>query len=66
MGESFIEAHHLLPISDLGIGQKPIATGGQFTVLCSNCHSMIHQLENPNDLEQLKAIILDCHDQRFL
>jgi len=66
IGESFIEVHHLLPISDLGIGQKSISTGAQFTVLCSNCHSMIHQLDQPNDLEQLKAIILDCHDQRFL
>jgi 5-methylcytosine-specific restriction enzyme A len=57
LGEKFIEAHHLTPISTLEIGKFKIDIVNDFAVLCSNCHSMIHRLENPSDLKQLKSIL---------
>jgi 5-methylcytosine-specific restriction protein A len=53
----FIEAHHLVPISQLK-GQKvrrdPIK---DFAVLCSNCHRMIHRASEPSDLEAFKKAL---------
>jgi len=60
LGKEFIEAHHLKPISSLGIGQFEVNILNDFAVLCSNCHSMIHRLEDPSDLERLKSIIIKC------
>lgn len=57
LGKDFIEAHHLTPISSLNIGNTKINIMDDFAVLCSNCHSMIHRLSNPSDLNQLKKII---------
>ncbi|WP_158825727.1 MrcB family domain-containing protein [Mucilaginibacter lacusdianchii] len=56
-GKNFIEAHHLKPISSLGIGKFQINIKTDFAVLCSNCHSMIHRLKDPSDLNNLRAII---------
>ena len=57
IGENFIETHHLKPISELGIGNFKVNLKEDFAVLCSNCHRMIHKLEDPSDLEKLKKII---------
>lgn len=57
LGRNFIEAHHLTPIANLGIGQFQINIQSDFAVLCSNCHSMIHRLDDPSDLIQLRQII---------
>jgi 5-methylcytosine-specific restriction protein A len=57
LGKNFIEAHHLIPISSLDIGQYQINILKDFAVLCSNCHSMIHRLENPSNIELLKSIV---------
>lgn len=57
LGRQFIEAHHLTPIASLGIGQFQINIQTDFAVLCSNCHSMIHRLDDPSDLEQLRNIM---------
>lgn len=57
LGKNFIEAHHLIPISTLKIGQFQINIIRDFAVLCSNCHSMIHKLENPSNIENFKLHI---------
>lgn len=57
LGKQFIEAHHLKPIASIGIGQFQVNIETDFAVLCSNCHSMIHRLENPSDLNKLRTII---------
>lgn len=59
LGKKFIEAHHLKPISELGIGKVKVDLENDFAVLCSNCHSMIHKLNDPSDLEKLKRIIIN-------
>jgi len=53
-GKNFIEAHHLNPISTLGKVKIELDARKDFTVLCSNCHSMIHKQSDPSDVEVLK------------
>lgn len=52
----FIEAHHLVPISQLGqkVRRDPVK---DFAVLCSNCHRMIHRTAEPDDLEAFKKAL---------
>ncbi len=58
LGEGFIEAHHLRPLHALEEG-KPTALDIEkdFTVLCSNCHRMIHRMVDPSDLKGLRKIL---------
>ena len=58
IGQDFIEAHHLKPISELeeGVAVK-YDVALDFAVLCSNCHRMIHRTEDPSDLEGFKKRI---------
>ena len=57
VGKEYIEAHHLKPISELKIGESRSITQHDFSVLCSNCHRMIHKLEDSSDLKALKNLI---------
>lgn len=60
LGKEFIEAHHLIPIASLEPGKIEMDIIEDFAVLCSNCHRMIHRLEDPSDLDKLKEIIKTC------
>lgn len=54
IGEKFIEAHHLTPLSELK-GQKfKLDPRRDFSVLCSNCHRMIHRSTTINDVEAFR------------
>lgn len=57
IGKHFIEAHHLVPISTLLKEKVLLDVRKDFTVLCSNCHSMIHKLKDPSDLPLLIDIL---------
>lgn len=57
LGNHFIEAHHLTPISELDMGKFIIDIKNDFAVLCSNCHSMIHKMKDPSDLNGLREIV---------
>jgi predicted HNH restriction endonuclease len=50
IGENFIEAHHLVPLSELDPSEPRIYTAADFAVLCSNCHRMIHRWTDPADV----------------
>jgi 5-methylcytosine-specific restriction protein A len=56
LGDEFIEAHHLTPISSLTgrVGLDPMK---DFAVLCPNCHRMIHRLDDVSDLDLLKRVL---------
>jgi 5-methylcytosine-specific restriction protein A len=58
IGEGFIEAHHLKPISSLEEG-KPVKydVASDFAVLCANCHRMIHRTADPSDLASFKLLV---------
>ena len=59
LGEGFIEAHHLGPISSL-VEDMPVTYDPKkdFAVLCANCHRMIHRTADPSDLTSFKASLL--------
>jgi 5-methylcytosine-specific restriction enzyme A len=58
IGKGFIEAHHLRPIATLEEG-VPVKydLAADFSVLCSNCHRMIHRFIDPSDLAKFRAFI---------
>ncbi len=58
IGQGYIEAHHLRPISTLEEGvvvRYDVAT--DFAVLCPNCHRMIHRMDDPSNLYKLRALL---------
>jgi 5-methylcytosine-specific restriction protein A len=55
IGRSFIEAHHLTPLADLKGQRLTLDARTDFTVLCSNCHRMIHRTEFVNSVEEFRA-----------
>ncbi len=59
LGKDFIEAHHLTPLSKITKEKILLDVRKDFAVLCSNCHSMIHKLEDPSNLDLLIQIIKD-------
>lgn len=57
IGNKFIECHHKIPYSNIKEGGKRRVNPDDFIVLCSNCHRMIHRLDDPANLDELKSII---------
>ena len=56
MGEGFIEAHHLRPISGLEEGATvSFEAATDFAFPCSNCHRMIHRWSDPADLKNVNS-----------
>ncbi|MEA3074723.1 MAG: 5-methylcytosine-specific restriction enzyme [Alphaproteobacteria bacterium] len=51
VGRDFIEAHHLIPLSELAFHEERSYLANDFAVLCSNCHRMIHRCRDPSDLD---------------
>jgi 5-methylcytosine-specific restriction protein A len=54
-GERYIEAHHLTPFSELEIGRVRLDPLKDFTVLCPNCHRMIHRSGHIGDVDGFKV-----------
>lgn len=55
LGADFIEAHHLTPLSEQTGDSVLLDPRRDFTVLCSNCHRMIHRSEFVNRVEEFRA-----------
>ena len=55
IGENFIEAHHVKPISEMSDGD--ITKIEDIIMVCSNCHSMIHRKKPWLSKEDLKSIL---------
>jgi 5-methylcytosine-specific restriction enzyme A len=55
LGADFIEAHHLTPLSELKGDTVLLDPRRDFSVLCSNCHRMIHRSEFVNRVEEFRA-----------
>lgn len=61
LGQGFIEAHHLKPLSSLEEGKAveyDVAT--DFAVLCSNCHRMIHRMDDPSDMAGFRRLYMSA------
>ena len=59
LGELYIEAHHLTPISELKGKRISLDPVKDFTVLCANCHRMIHRCDAPHDLDGFRDRYLE-------
>lgn len=57
IGKKFIEAHHLVPLSELP-EDRPVNLDPKtdFAVLCANCHRMIHRAGAPRTIEEFRSI----------
>lgn len=62
LGAGFIEAHHLTPISELKGHIVSLDARRDFTVLCANCHRMIHRSEFVNKVEEFRAKYIVQHN----
>lgn len=58
VGDSYIEAHHLVPLAELEGGKIPMDPLKDFAVLCSNCHRMIHKTAHSHDIEAFKSLLI--------
>lgn len=60
VGEGYIEAHHLNPLSERSEVEwttELTSTLEEVSVLCSNCHRMIHRTREALSIEELKKVI---------
>jgi 5-methylcytosine-specific restriction protein A len=57
IGKGFIEAHHLQPLGNLKNERLLLSPKDDFTVLCSNCHRMIHRFDKPHAIKKFKESI---------
>ena len=60
LGKNYIEAHHLTPLSSISEGEVlPQNVETDFTVLCANCHRMVHRqtpVLPPEELEKIPTV----------
>jgi 5-methylcytosine-specific restriction protein A len=55
VGKGFIEAHHLTPLYSLKGQKVTLDPRRDFSVLCSNCHRMIHRTEFVSKVAEFRA-----------
>ena len=55
IGENFIEAHHIRPVSQMTDGEKTKLE--DIVMVCSNCHSMLHRKKPWLTVEQMKKVL---------
>lgn len=55
IGFQFIEAHHLTPLAELKGQRLTLDPKRDFTVLCANCHRMIHRTALVGCVEEFRA-----------
>ncbi|WP_273049471.1 HNH endonuclease [Pseudoalteromonas sp.] len=55
LGHGFIEAHHMLPVSELTGSTKTKIK--DLALVCSNCHRMLHRQKKVISISKLKSIM---------
>jgi 5-methylcytosine-specific restriction protein A len=56
LGAGYAEVHHIVPLSELG-GSYVIDPITDLVPLCSNCHSMVHRVDPPMAIANLRKLI---------
>ena len=54
IGKNFIEAHHTIPVSEMGKGYETKIE--EIAIVCSNCHRMLHRKRPWLKINELKKI----------
>jgi len=55
LGKGFMECHHKKPLAE--IQKETITSLDDLALVCSNCHRMVHRLDDPSDLGRLKIMV---------
>jgi len=55
IGKGFIEAHHLNPLAERN-GEQ-VTKKGDITLVCSNCHNMLHKGDPVFEIDELKKML---------
>lgn len=55
VGKHFIECHHVVPVSELGVGGKTKVN--DIVLVCSNCHRMLHRRRPWLTVDSLKSLL---------
>jgi len=56
-GKDFVHVHHIKPISEYG-GSKKVDPETDLTVLCPNCHSMVHRFRDKTlSIKELTSLL---------
>jgi len=56
-GERCVDAHHLVPFSELGEGVRRLNPVRDFAIVCSNCHRLIHSTRPPLTVTALRELL---------
>jgi 5-methylcytosine-specific restriction protein A len=57
LGKKYIHIHHLVPLKEIG-SEYYVDPIKDLVPLCPNCHSMVHQIDPPLAIEELRKKIL--------
>lgn len=57
LGESYIEAHHTRPLSELAAEEVRITKVSDFALVCANCHRMLHRKRPWANVDELKETL---------
>ncbi|BBE11028.1 hypothetical protein HH1059_10890 [Halorhodospira halochloris] len=57
LGESYIEAHHTRPLSELADGEMQITEVDDFVLVCANCHRMLHRKRPWASVDELRKAL---------
>ena len=57
LGKGFIEAHHIIPVSQLKEDSK--TKKEDIVLVCSNCHSMLHRKRPWTTIDEIKKLVND-------
>lgn len=57
LGESYIEAHHTRPLSELAAGEVRNTEVSDFALVCANCHRMLHRERPWASVDELRKML---------
>lgn len=60
IASGYIEVHHVVPVSAMG-GSYMINPVTDLVPLCSNCHSVVHRVEPPLSINELRSVLASSH-----
>ncbi|MFK4136555.1 HNH endonuclease [Pseudomonas luteola] len=56
IGRDFIHVHHVVPLASIGRNYQ-IDPLNDLVPVCPNCHAMLHRMDPPMSVEQLRALL---------
>ena len=61
LDKPFIECHHLIPLAKLRPNQRTKLK--DLALVCANCHTMLHKMDDPSDIESLRQRIAKLYSE---